>query len=374
MPRGTNKGKGHVGTIVPISGGSFPGQASNPVGFAAAPGFTGLTSGVGVTLTSGTASSPTIISFKDFSGFTSISSDLTAGGAPVQFIKFVGCRFQNSGNSAWCANCLVPGSTNITFSYCSFVPLVSNNATPRFPGMWPSAGVGTGVSADPTSPPADWGTQGLIYGIPNANGYQAALLPGQGPTTLDHCDIWGFANAVTFSNSTTGQHTINSCWIHDPRYDLYPPIGPADHTDGPGFLEGLAAPSNIQISSNTIAFIGNTNCIAFQSASTPYSNIIVINNYLSGDLRTLDMCHNLAGNTGLVCRDNILATDMAFMAGFMDRDFTANFNGTGNIWRNNKLRFYPGDTWSGYTVGQDGQYIWPDQFGTTATHATDWTL
>src|SRR5712671_6633692 len=64
----------------------FPGQVSNPVGFAAAPGYPGSLTSASGPLTSGSPGNPTIYAYKDFTG---LSID-------ANWVTFIGCRFKSN--------------------------------------------------------------------------------------------------------------------------------------------------------------------------------------------------------------------------------------------------------------------------------------
>src|SRR5262249_5959305 len=172
--------------------------------------------------------------------------------------------------------------------------------------------------------------------------------------------------AITFMG-TSAELTVNSSWIHDGA----DAAAQQYHTDGPGYLNGGGPPSNVAITNNTIASIGNTNGIAFQAASSPYQNIDVSGNYLSGFGYTADICHETAGSTNITFTDNVLGTDLPWVFGPIYADPTNLFNQATNKWSNNKLKVLPGTaplsgSWQ-WSAQDDGQYLWPD----TSTHATD---
>jgi hypothetical protein len=104
----------------------------------------------------------------------------------------------------------------------------------------------------------------------------------------------------------------------------------------------------------------------------------MINNYLSGYSNTIDLGTDAAGsaNTGWVFTDNIIATDIAFVNCTRQgtfQSYATQFTGTGNVWRRNKFKVYPGDTWS--TVGQlaaNDQYVLPASGSSFST--SDWAL
>jgi hypothetical protein len=58
------------------------------------------------------------------------------------------------------------------------------------------------------------------------------------------------------------------------------------------------------------ATIGNTNGIALQAATSPYVNITVSGNYISGFGYSVDMCHETTGSTHLTFTNNVLGTDL----------------------------------------------------------------
>src|SRR6266436_4309700 len=141
------------------AGGLFPGQAGNPVGFAAAPGFSGSLTTASGPLTSGSPGSPTIYAFKDFTGL-SIDAD---------WITFIGCRFQSNSVAGNNVSTGGTGAHNIIFSYCSFTPLASLYTSP--PGIgWPSAGAGQQTTTFVTNVNSIDGNSGYQFGCDVHNG------------------------------------------------------------------------------------------------------------------------------------------------------------------------------------------------------------
>lgn len=221
----------------------FPGQPGNPVGFAAAPGFPGfgapVSIGTTLTLTSGSPGSPNIVSFKDIvprGGFDGTSNTISTSGfyqnnpsgAAVHDITFVGCRFSAQSNGVipdtFC-DLYSCGSTNITFQYCTFAPLVGLNPNPIPSLAWPSSGVGKGNVINSS-----------VYQIPWLNGARdciTAAIPVGSTVILDHCDMWGAGELVGTSggvwttanlspSNVNGQITIVNCWLHDNRLPIAP--------------------------------------------------------------------------------------------------------------------------------------------------------
>jgi hypothetical protein len=288
--------------------GAFPGQAGNPVGYEAAPGYPGsLTpwTGGSTIATSGTMATPKVYSFQDFSAGT--GGTLITG----SHLKFVGCRFQSNDLENY--NVQVTGS-DITFEYCSVTPLVSLASAPPHPA-WPSGGAGMQLIGNGTG-----------YQIGGDDGYEYGL--------------------------------------NDAAAQMY-------HTDGPGYLNGGTPPQNVSILNNTIASIGNTNGIALQAATSPYVNITMSGNYLSGFGYTADVGHETTGSTQMTVTNNTFGTDLPWVYGPIYADATELYSQATNTWSGNRLKVLAATSpisgsWP-WTAADDGQFLWPN----TTTHTAD---
>lgn len=307
-------------------------------GFTKAPGYAGsLTPSDGLTIVSGQT-----YSFCDFS-----PNGCQVNG--LNNVTFIGCRFRTNG----IFNMRMTNSTSMTLSYCSVVPLP---ATPPVVA-WPSAGAGQPVDGVDTGqfPP---------YMIADTDGpsYSVRLDGVTGSNaTIDRCDIWGGAEGIDLGGAIPTCIITNN-WIHDARN----PIVPDDHTNGVGYLDTGGGRSHVTVVHNTIASLGNTNCIGFQGPVTsPYSYIIVRNNYLSGFGICVNMCHGDTGSNNLEFSGNTLATDVrwAFRPFRGDDLFTA-ANPT-NRWFGNRLRVMTGTTPGAasnfvFTSADNGKFLFPD--------------
>lgn len=374
---------GSLGPHAPPPSGGFPGQPGNPVGFAHAPGFTSLTTFSG-SLTSGTSGSPQVYMFKDFNGGTS-GTDISG----KSWIHFIGCRFQSNSTENYCTQC--DGSDHITFTYCSFVPLVSLYTSPPG-GLWPSAGAFPNTPFPLTTIPD-------VNCIANSAAYQyGCSVNDTGPVTWDSCDFWGFGQNGPGFFSTTEPMLVTNCWIHDAAA-IQPPgttrgsTSVGYHTDGLGYQNGDTGPSNITVTGCTIASLGNTQALAFQDATGGYDNITIHGNYLSGYgvLVSLGVVGDGVTFTNSAFTNNVFGTDVQWWNGILYSDYTTVFSGSGNTWSGNTLSVatgsspYPGSPGSGledpynnnfsgtgesnpnWVDGDDGKFIWPD--GTL--HVTD---
>jgi hypothetical protein len=361
-----------VGTFMFV-GGHFPGQVGNPVGFAATPAaaparwagvagtnawpgaFSSLTVFSGTGFTSGSAGTPTVISFQDFVG----GMDFSVSAFNASQIIFVGCRFQ-AGTGAT-INTRFDTGTHISFFYCSITP--NPSVAPTVPhAAWPSAAAGTGQSYGDGNYASNT--------ISNANGYQYGAVGSVNATfntfLWDHCDFWGFANSIDFEGGTlAGPVMISDCWFHDGRND-----GGLDHTDGPGYLGGGPGPSNLTITHCTISAMANTDGVAMQG--TTYSTPTVTNNYLTG-WNHLIRIPTISNGT---YTGNTIGTDVPWFVA-LSNDFSSQFgNGSGNLWRNNKLLVVPGypTSWGSgsaptWTSANNGNFLLPD----TSLSASDWS-
>ena len=381
----------------------FPGQSGFPVGFAATPssapsswgngtwpgiypgsltawpGGTGnqtISGGTHATSGSGTALDPWVFAFFDFNS--------GSGGVQVStsHVRFVGCRFQSNDHNNFNVQ-VSSGSGDISWIYCSCTPLAASWTSPPN-GAWPSAGAGQQIDANNASYTNTGG-----FCVPADDGYQYGINLSPtgsigGTIIVDHCDFWGFGNAAVVLYTSTSQVTITNNWIHDASNCNVTPTGGStnNHTDGVGYLNGGSGPTNVTVSGNTIASIGNTNAIAWQKSTTSYANISVTNNYLSGYQNCVCMCNatgQAANNTNLTFENNYFATDLPWETNFgavfgnATTLFTHASNPTNN-WAGNKLKILPGTApLSGvtpqWTSGQDGFFMYPDG----SLHSTDFT-
>jgi hypothetical protein len=343
----------------------WPGQAGNPVGFSAYATLNGTACGafssgsswLGRTViancTYGSAQSPNChyCVFQNVH-FTQSATKMVVSGSNVLFLG--GCIESNVTADA---NVQVTGS-NVYFVYTSLVPS-SNCGVPPPGAAWPSAGAGLNTST------AVAGTNAIAQG----SGYQYGINMTAGSGLyVTGMDMWGFANAMTL-NQGAGAATIVNSWLHDARYPGTG--GGADHTDGPGYLNGTAAPSNFTMQGNANCSIGNTQGIAFQGGTSGYAAMQINNNYLCGYGYTAALFPGGVGATNSFFHGNVLGTDLAEVSGPLYGS-AANF-GTGSAWGCNTISFLAGTTWSASlpwtpTSGMNGQY-WVES--TTPNSATD---
>ncbi len=287
----------------------------------------------------GTISAGQTYEFKDYSGADVLAANVT----------FIGCRFRSNAVESWNVLVQFTGAGTATFSYCTFCPEPADVTEPPNKA-WPSAGAGASVE----------GGDVPAYMIDITDSYQYGIRNTDGAIAMDHCDMWGFGNAVDLHTSDGA--TITDCWIHDASHE-----GPAVeyHQDGPGYLDGGGGLSNITIDHCTIASLGNTNAIAFQAATSAYSNVAVTDCYISGFANTVDMCHNATGNNNLTFTGNIIGTDIRWRDNPLYANYTTQFNGATNLWQNNTLRVLPGTTpapgaSTTFVSGDNGKYILPN--------------
>jgi len=332
---------------IPPPPGAFPGQAGNPVGFAAAPGYPGsLTPWPGGGFTAGSTYKYFLFDNKTGSG-----TNVNAAG-----VTFIGCYFGNSSGNGSQAIITTSSGVNPTFQYCTYAPSPSVMGG-SFPPLPPGGG---GYTTWPSSTTSYIdGSLGYQYG-PCGTGAST-----NSSITHDHCDMWGWANCCLFAHMNgTFTVTITDCWIHDTRN----PSTYGDHTDGIGDIESSAGDSvhNVVINHCTIASLGNTQALAFQMQSTDaMTNVSVTNNYVAGFGNTINI-GNVSGftpspYTGIVFTGNVIGTAPAKEGTDLYSHNSAPFNisGSGNKWRNN--------TYSGGP--NDGKFLWPDG----SINATDWT-
>jgi hypothetical protein len=275
--------------------------------------------------------------------FCDYPNGLTIGDADhhPENVTFYGSRFAS--NEVQDANVRTFGE-NTTFRYSSFVP--SRKA----------------------QPPVAFG-EGYQYGVSIFGGVKL---------TVDHCEFWGFGNAIAFDKSNQSQPVIiTNNWIHDASGNTNDPATQY-HTDGILSNDGGPGVTHVVIDHNTIVSEGITNGIALQYVADAYNHITVTNNYLSGFGITVDI-----GGTGAARNTNI-----TFIGNVWGSDIKPNFypiynaatwapNGrNNNVWKNNRIAVKPGTAWM--AAGNDGLYWWPTDSNPTSRseivgHTTDYS-
>jgi hypothetical protein len=346
-------------TTPPVSAqGPWPGQAGNAVGYAAAPGWPGAfnttacpsspksgTSWADATVISnctysssgGTSTSCNycIFEYVDFINTTIATTNHTLGvGADHEM--FIGDRFQS--NAIQGGN-VASGHSDVWFLYDSFVPLASFYTTP--PGMqqWPGAGAGANSTSMSSS-----------NSVATNKGYEFGLEIFTGASmVIDHCDIWGYGNAIAFQNNVTTGNTLTNNWIHDTA-EPDGVTGGQYHSDGIGYLNGGAAPNNVTIVGNAVGMLGNTNALALQAASSGYQNITVAENFWSGDGATVSWCRpGSVPCTNSSFYGNTFGTDVEPGGPLYSPGASL---GTGTVWACNTIEVLPGTTWTNFANGE----------------------
>jgi hypothetical protein len=225
-------------------------------------------------------------------------------------VTFLGCLF--AGDKVDDATVAVY-SDNVTFDYSTFAPL------------------------DAKTPPVAH-TASSQYAIDQRRA---------GQLTVDHSDIWGFANGIEMGWSTRDKpFTVRDSWFHDARAD-----GGTDHTDA--ILSSDGGPAFMVIDHNTISSAGNTNGLAFQHSDAYYSDVTVTDNYFSGFGYTVNIGGDGKGNQRVTFTGNTFGTDLKPVFGPL-----YGWGGANAVWRGNKWRVAPG----GYdkNSADDGKFWWPD--------------
>ena len=341
-----------------INGGSgpvgFPGQSTNPVGYAAAPGYPGT-----LTPASGGFVNNATYSFLLIDGGTSTPSINATG------TTFIGC-YIGSSTSAVTGHAQLNALGPITLNYTTIGPswsVIGGTFPPMPPGgggytTWPTA-LGNGIPA----------TQGTDYG-PVSGGSSTPA----GGMNFQNCDNWAFSNGVVFSKTNSSNPlTFNNCWIHDPCA----PFSGA-HTDGIGDVQGDASGDYIEfltINHCTVACNCNSNLLAFQfngSAPTLMNNVTITNNYWTANCSAVlatGLNPLTTVPTNYVFTGNVVAPYLLPEFDVLYENATARFSisGSGNKWRTNTI--LPASWPQVGSVTSANPYLWPN----ATANATDFT-
>jgi hypothetical protein len=284
------------------------------------------------------------------------------------------------------------------------VPILASPAPIPNPTAWPSNSVGTGVGGTPTT-----------YMIPFLTGAGTHCVGadcGTGFLWFDHCDMWGSGSGfqVAQNSGTAGGYIlVTDCWIHDLRYTgppVYDPTYPSynsvgygssnfgawvwasnssvyvaqlnttmgndplvnspaewvfiqnsgDHHETIGFTNGTLYCQNVIMKHCVFASLGTAYNIAFAPTTVQgYSNLLMDSCYISGCNRGINFGDTSFVGDHMVFTNNIYGTDIQ-VNNPLYTDFGFRFTSlvNKNIWRGNKLIFYPGDTWSGVWAAWSG--------------------
>ncbi len=300
-----------------------------PVGYAYAPGYPGsLADGSALVIASNTT-----YSFYNFPAGVVL-------GAGVTGATFKGCRFTSSGGVS--NECVymnnTPANNGISFSYCTFEP--------------------AGFFAPPPG------------GVTLAQSYQFAVFAGSVTgLKMDHCDIWGFGNAVYADGSTQASpHVFSTNWIHDACPDN------TYHTDGIG-LPGGGSASYVQITGNQVNSTGNTNGLAYQvvvsgGGSSSWDHFSITGNLIGGFGYTIQLLSGTittpAAATNTTFTGNTFTTLLECTTGpLYDNTFIFQPNW---YWRNNRW-LVPAGAWWGHS--QYSGYYWIPGFTSNASPTLD---
>jgi hypothetical protein len=281
------------------AGAAFPGPDGAPApwtvrtGYQNSPGYPG-------SLTTSSLSRTTIASNTTYEYLSFTGNDFK-NIAGVSNVTFLGCRFLTNvvADASFAGTFSDTTTFNITFSYCTFGSSASN-------------------------PPVAYGS-GNQYCI-DQRGIQGL--------TVDHCDMWGFGEAIELSGSSLAHQTqITNSYIHDASDNG----GGIYHVDGILSNNGGSGIQYVTVSGNTIVIApSNTNCIGFQSTvpgGSPYSNLTITGNYISGDNTTVDVGTQSTGSANITFTGNVIGSDYKPANTFVYN--SGGFTGTGSTWSGN---------------------------------------
>lgn len=359
----------HWNTSVPADG-RVVGPANT--GHTAHPSWPGTFTGG--TFNGGEPGSNTTIMFADFTGTVDVGGFQAPIGSGASNVVFEGCRFQFSANvddvTGDATSVLVRlfADGPVTFRYCTFQPSVAN---------YPTRLTGEEIQANP----ATWVSYGKSYqyAIAANNGWNSRAKA----VTVEHCDFWGFGNAVDLLDSTVATpHIVRYSWFHhggDPWQTAQP--SSAFHNDC--WLVNQGNYFGAVCEYNRMEIWGNTNCLAWQGG--PFNDCVVRGNVFGGDNETV---HMASISTRLQFTDNFFASRIGrgAVAGSSkpNRDWNVTDSGTGSFWRRNKFLIgvdeapanFPAAKWG--APSNDGLYWHPADTDLTVRtvgggHAADYT-
>lgn len=321
--------------------------------------FTGGTNTVGLTATTGQT-----YSYWDFKGGVDVGTTSVA----ANNVTFRGCRFQFSANvsnqgDASSAQALLFGD-NVTFDYCTFQPSTTN---------YPTELTGEEISGD-TSTYVQYG-KAYQYAINGGGGFNTHI----GDLLIDHCDFWGFGNALELAGSTVAKpHIVRNSWFHHGGDPFVVNVSSNQfHNDC--WLVNNGGYHGAQCVNNVMEIWGNTNLLAWQGAGA-YNDSVITGNRFSGDQESISL--SASGTSARVTfTDNVFSTRIgrAVGSGKPLRSWAVSDSGTGSLWRRNTWLVpgsastgnYPGANWG--NTAWNGLYWHPSDTDSGSGHAADFT-
>lgn len=303
--------------------------------------------------------------FCDFKGTVDVGTRTST----ATNVKFIGCRFQGSGNVSNQGDnsekLVLLYADDVTFDYCTFQPTTTNYPTPL-----------TGEEIK---------TNRLTY-VEYGKGYQYAIVGSGGWYTkvgkllIDHSDFWGFGNAVELTGSTVAKpHVIQNSWFHHGA-DPFGENGSSANFHNDCWLVNDGNYHGAKCINNIMEIWGNTNLLAWQGSGA-YNDSTVTGNRFSGDQQSISLSAS-GTSQRIVFTDNTFSTRIgrAVGTGKPLRAWAVSDSNSGSVWRRNKwmvasnaaVANYPNANWGNPTW--NGKYWWPADTDTSgSSHTTDYT-
>jgi len=311
------------------------------------------------------ATSNRTYSYVDFTGGVDVGSP----SGLVNNVTFRGCRFQysanvsNQGNNS-SAQVLLFGD-NVKFEYCTFQPSVAN---------YPVELTGEEIRGN-RSTYVEYG-KGYQYAINGGGGYNTRI----GNLLIDHCDFWGFGNALELSGSTVSKpHIVRNSWFHHGA-DPFVENTTSNQFHNDCWLVNSGNYHGAQCVNNVMEIWGNTNLLAWQGTGA-YNDSLITGNQFSGDQQSISI--SASGTSSRVTfTDNVFSTRIGRSVGSGKplRGWSVTDSGTGSMWRRNKWKVasnaavsnYPNANWG--SPSWNDKYWWPgDTDSSGSNHTTDYT-
>jgi hypothetical protein len=352
-----------TGSAVVLTGGvpQWPDQTNT--GYLNHPSWPGSFTG-GTQTGTPTATTGQTFNFVDFHAGVNVGSAATH----ADNVTFNGCRFQDSANVSNQGNnsdaqVLIFGS-NTTFNYCTWQPTVAN---------YPSELTGEEISGN-TATYVEYG-KGYQFAIVGDGAFNTVC----GKLLVDHCDFWGFGNALQLAGSTVANpHVVQNSWFHHGA-DPFVVNSTVNQFHNDCWLCNNGNYFGAQFKNNRAEIWGNTNVLAWQGTGS-YDDALITGNLFGGDQETISLSAS-GTSVRITFTYNTFSTRIGRAVGSGDllRSWAVSDSGTGSTWRRNKWKVaasestgnYPGAHWG--NPAWDGQYWYPSDTDSGSGHATDYT-
>jgi hypothetical protein len=178
----------------------------------------------------------------------------------------------------------------------------------------------------------EWHVEYCEFASNGTGHYHCAISSATGPGTINHCNIYEWAQAIHLQPGSAGS-ALTDNYVHDPGFLT------GDHTDGLYLWDGV---SNITVQHNTVLnHLPQTDCLYRGPIGGGHGTYWRDNLFAGGGYTLYGAGKSPAGITGFVIENNWFSTRYYPHCGYDGpAAYMPEWGADGNVWSNN--RWYDG--------------------------------